>query len=92
MAMTRCHCHDVMVRIHANYCRVLFFFSCCSKRTIGVGTIDVRPINTDRIRVTCGKCHKAILVGAVQNVGGYRTSFGCVNGLDATFGHEVIQM
>ncbi|XP_064398513.1 type 1 phosphatidylinositol 4,5-bisphosphate 4-phosphatase-like [Halichondria panicea] len=31
------------------------------KRTIGVGTIDIRPINTDRMRVVCGRCHKAIL-------------------------------
>jgi phosphatidylinositol-4,5-bisphosphate 4-phosphatase len=31
------------------------------KRTIGVGTIDVRPINTNRMRVICGKCHRSIL-------------------------------
>jgi phosphatidylinositol-4,5-bisphosphate 4-phosphatase len=31
------------------------------KRTIGVGTVHVRPVNTDRLRVVCGRCHRSIL-------------------------------
>ena len=47
---------------HFFLCSLLFPFS---KRTIGVGTIDVRPINTDRMRVICGRCHRSILVCSI---------------------------
>lgn len=55
----RCPC-NCLLTCSANASRVVCPRENC-KRTIGVGTIDVRPINMDRIRVVCGRCHKAIL-------------------------------
>ena len=56
-----CVCVSLYIMTLSTWCQLI---SCvvCSKRTIGVGTITVRPVSTDRVRVICGKCHKVILV------------------------------
>lgn len=56
----RCPC-NCLLTCSENATRVVCPRINC-KRTIGVGTISVRPTNMmDRIRVVCGRCHKAIL-------------------------------
>lgn len=55
----RCPC-NCLLTCSENASRVVCPRVNC-KRTIGVGTISVRPISVDRIRVVCGRCHKVIL-------------------------------
>lgn len=55
----RCPC-NCLLTCSATASRVVCPRENC-KRTIGVGTIDIRPTNTDRIRVVCGKCSRSIL-------------------------------